>query len=135
MKSKLFILLILLVLLVGCAAGKQPSANDTAPAPESTTGQSTSSGAEHNISMELSKFAFDPNVIEVNQGDVIHLNLTSKDATHGFNIDAYNVNVMVNSGETQTVTIKADQKGTFEFYCSVPCGSGHRDMNGKLIVK
>ncbi len=135
MKIKLLIFLSVLVLLVGCAAGNQPSTSDKAQAQESTTSQGASSGVEHNITMELSKFAFDPNIIEVNQGDVIHLTLTSKDSTHGFSIDAYNVNVIVNGGETQTVTIQADQKGTFEFYCSVPCGSGHSDMNGKLIVK
>lgn len=135
MKIKLLIFLSVLVLLVGCAAGNQPSTSDKTQAPESTTSQGASSGVEHNITMELSKFAFDPNIIEVNQGDVIHLTLTSKDTTHGFSIDAYNVNMTVNGGETQTVTIQADQKGTFEFYCSVPCGSGHSDMNGKLIVK
>lgn len=135
MKFKLFILISLLVLIVGCAAGNQPSTTEPTPAPESTTSQSVMSGAEQNISMELTEFAFNPDVIEVNQGDVIQLTLTSKDTEHGFSIDEYDVNVAVKGGETQTVTIQADKKGTFEFYCSVPCGSGHKDMKGKLIVK
>lgn len=135
MKFKLFIVLSLFVLLIGCVAESPPSPEETAPAPETTTSQDASSAVEHEITMALSKFDFDPNVIEVKQGDVIQLTLTSKDVEHGFKIDAYNLDVKVKGGETKTVTIQADQTGTFEFYCNVPCGSGHRDMNGKLIVK
>jgi len=36
--------------------------------------------------------------------------------------------------EDVVVEFVADEKGSFEFSCSVYCGEGHGSMDGKLIV-
>lgn len=38
-------------------------------------------------------------------------------------------------GEENAVEFVADKSGTFPFYCNVFCGGGHKEMQGKLIVK
>lgn len=82
---------------------------------------------------------FTPDQIVVNQGDVIHVHITSleqtKDATHGLAIDAYNVNLSLEPGKTNTVTFVADRAGTFPFYCSEFCSALHLEMTGYLLVK
>jgi len=90
---------------------------------------------EHYIDMKIYQFAYEPNLIEVSQGDVIHLTVTASDVGHGFRIDEYGIDEKLDPGETRTITIEADKLGTFEFDCSVFCGSGHGSMSGKLIVK
>jgi cytochrome c oxidase subunit 2 len=46
-------------------------------------------------------------------------------------ISDYNVNIQGNGSAEYT----ANKAGTFEFHCSVLCGSGHWNMTGKLIVQ
>lgn len=80
-----------------------------------------------------------PDQIEVNQGDVVHLHITSleqtEDATHGLAIDGYNVNLSLEPGKTNNVTFVADRAGTFPFYCSEFCSALHLEMTGYLLVK
>lgn len=90
---------------------------------------------EHYIDMKISQFSYEPNLIEVSQGDIIHLTITASDVGHGFRIDEYGIDEKFNSGEIRTITIEADKIGTFEFDCSVYCGTGHGAMSGQLIVK
>ena len=75
-----------------------------------------------------------PNAIEVSQGDRVKITLTSADVAHGFAINEYGINERVVPGQPTVVEFTADKKGTFTFYCSVQCGSGHRNMRGTLVV-
>ena len=85
--------------------------------------------------MTARQWAFEPSTIIVNEGDTVRLNIKSKDVTHGFVISELGVNERVLPGKTTTVEFVADKKGEYTFFCSVPCGSGHGGMRGKLIVK
>ncbi len=87
------------------------------------------------FSITAKRFEFNPNIITVNEGDKVKLMITSIDVTHGFAIDEYGVNVRLNPSQEEVVEFIADKSGEFIFYCSVPCGSGHSRMSGKLIVK
>lgn len=87
------------------------------------------------INMTAKQFAFNPARIEVNQGDTVEIHLVSQDVTHGFQIPEYNVNVKVSEGQPNIITFVATKKGTFTYKCSVPCGPGHLNMKGTLIVK
>jgi cytochrome c oxidase subunit 2 len=40
----------------------------------------------------------------------------------------------IEPGSSKTVTFVADKAGTFKFFCNVPCGEGHREMTGQLVV-
>ncbi len=42
---------------------------------------------------------------------------TAKDKQHGFKIDAFKVEEVIDQGRTTTVKFKADQAGTFKVYC------------------
>ena len=45
------------------------------------------------------------------------------------------INVVVDPGETKTVTFKADKQGVFPYYCTNFCSALHQEMQGYLIVK
>lgn len=81
------------------------------------------------------QFEFEPATITVKQGDKVRLKVTSTDVEHGFSIKEYNINKNLRPGKTETIEFVADKAGEFEFRCSVYCGSGHPNMEGKLIVQ
>lgn len=105
----------------------------------SITGQTTlqipsDSGKTKEFTMVATDFAFTPGVIEVNEGDTVILYITSTDVAHGIAIPEFNVKEELPLGEQKTVQFVADKKGTFNFYCNVYCGDGHREMTGSLVV-
>ena len=82
---------------------------------------------------------FLPDTIRVKQGETVHLHVTSleqaKDATHGFGISAYNVNLSLEPGKSSNVSFVADRAGAFPFYCTEFCSALHLEMAGYLIVE
>ena len=81
------------------------------------------------------RFSFTPSVITVNAGDTVKLSITSTDVTHGFAISTFGVSERLSPGQTTEVEFVADKAGTYSFFCTVPCGSGHSTMRGTLIVE
>jgi cytochrome c oxidase subunit 2 len=82
-----------------------------------------------------SRYAFDPARIEVREGDHVRLRLRSVDTTHGLAIDGYGVKVVIpKGGEEVSVEFMAHRPGKFRMTCSEYCGSGHRRMQGVLVV-
>jgi nitrous-oxide reductase len=81
---------------------------------------------------------FAPDVIRVKRGDTVKVHLTNieqtRDELHGFAVDDYNVNIVVDPGETKTVTFKADKPGVHAFYCTNFCSALHQEMQGYLLV-
>lgn len=49
----------------------------------------------------------------------IQVTNTAKDKQHGFKIDAFKVEEVIDQGKTTTVKFKADQAGTFKVYCQL----------------
>lgn len=80
------------------------------------------------------QFSFDPSVITVKKGEQVRLHITSIDVTHGFSIPDFGVNTTLAPNQTNTVEFTATKTGTFSFFCSVFCGSGHSGMRGTLEV-
>lgn len=91
------------------------------------------------IYMTLVRSTITPDHIEVNQGDTLKFHVTNleqtKDATHGFCIAEYNVNLSMEPGKTANVTFVADTPGIFPFYCTEFCSALHMEMAGFLLVK
>lgn len=90
-----------------------------------------------------SKFIFDanaerPDLIEVNEGDLVTIHLTNidfdQDITHGFGIMDYNLNFEQQPGQTKTLEFVADKPGVFPLYCTNFCSALHQEMTGYLIV-
>lgn len=77
---------------------------------------------------------FDPDVIMVNQGQEVTVEIENVTNTeHTFTIDEFDVDVSLTPGTREEVTFTVTEEGTFEFYCAL---FGHRDdgMHGELVV-
>jgi cytochrome c oxidase subunit 2 len=85
--------------------------------------------------MTASRFRFEPETVEVTEGERVRLILRSTDTEHGFSVKKLNLKVAVpKTGEPITVEFVADKAGTYEFKCSEYCGSGHGRMKGRIVV-
>ncbi len=78
---------------------------------------------------------FTPNKIEVTQDDLVKITLTSEDRPTSFAIDAYRIIKRAGGGLTITFEFRADQAGTFPFYCNLTSDDACKDMKGTLVVK
>ena len=82
---------------------------------------------------------YEPEIVEVNKGDRVILNLTNLertyDATHGFALPGYNITSSIEAGETVTLDFVADKEGVFSFYCTEFCSALHLEMAGYFLVK
>jgi nitrous-oxide reductase len=82
---------------------------------------------------------FTPDRIEVDEGDIVKLHLTSieqaEDQVHGFTIDMYNINLSLEPGKHENVTFVADKPGAFPMYCTEFCSALHLEMMGYFMVK
>ena len=153
--SLAFVLLLLVsVFVVGCASqpstpsvtttlpsepstqAVQPSTENTQqPSPQSAPQSAPSTPAVKEFTMTAKKWEFSPSTITVNKGDTVKLTIRSIDVEHGFDLPAFNINENLEPGQDTMVQFVADKAGTFRFYCSVYCGSGHSGMEGSLIVE
>lgn len=89
---------------------------------------------------------FFPAVMVVNQGDTVNVSMrNTDDMSHGFAIAAYDMNVGVNPGQdlpngsvapvtTSVQPFIASKAGVFRWLCTTPCGPGHFEMVGQLVV-
>ncbi len=97
------------------------------------------SGNTVNVYMTAIRSHFTPEHISVRQGDRVRIHLTSvesaRDATHGFAIDKYNINVSLEPGESEVIEFVADKAGVYPFYCSEFCSALHLEMAGYLFVE
>ncbi|HID85868.1 MAG TPA: 4Fe-4S binding protein, partial [Anaerolineae bacterium] len=90
---------------------------------------------ERHLTLEARSFAFEPGVIQVNQGDRVILELESVDVTHGIYLDGYGVEAVSEPGHTARLEFVADRVGKFKYRCSMACGPLHPFMIGELIVR
>jgi cytochrome c oxidase subunit 2 len=47
----------------------------------------------------------------------------------------FKIDETIEPGKTTIVHLRFDRAGTFEFHCSIFCGSGHEEMSGQFVVK
>ncbi len=80
-----------------------------------------------------------PEIVEVNEGDVVTFHLTNleraEDETHGFTIDTYGKHGSFEPGKTASLTFTADRPGVFPYYCTEFCSALHLEMEGILLIK
>jgi len=153
-KTMMIFIMAGLVFILGCSQNAEVSQPQAAVQSEADEGMETVVIEEEKISeetpgskevkaeetikeftMTARRFDFSPSTIIVDKGDRVRIKISAVDVAHGFAIDEYNINRKFSPGEEEVIEFVADKSGTFEFYCSVFCGSGHRDMKGTLIVK
>lgn len=96
-------------------------------------------GKNVHVYMTAIRSHFTPDRVEVEEGDTVHLHLTSveqaEDQVHGFTIDMYNVNLSLEPGKHENVTFVADKAGAFPMYCTEFCSALHLEMMGYFMVK
>ncbi|MGQ0604739.1 MAG: Sec-dependent nitrous-oxide reductase [Anaerolineales bacterium] len=96
-------------------------------------------GQNVEIWMSVIRSHFKPERIDIQKGDHVVWHLTSlertPDATHGFALAAYNINLSLEPGETQTIEFDATQSGVFTYYCTEFCSALHLEMMGYLTIK
>ncbi len=99
----------------------------------------TRSGKNVEVKMVSVRSSFEPTTLEVNKGDKVTIYLTNIEQTtdelHGFGLLEYNINVVVDPGETKTIEFTADKVGVFPFYCTNFCSALHQEMQGYLLVR
>ena len=96
-------------------------------------------GSDVKVKMIAVRSSFEPNKLEVNQGDKVTIYLTNIEQTtdelHGFGLNDYNINVVVDPGETKTIEFVANKPGVFPYYCTNFCSALHQEMQGYMLVK
>ena len=82
---------------------------------------------------------FYPQKIEVNEGDLVTIHVTNieetRDELHGLGLGEYNINVVVDPGETKTIEFVASKPGVYPYWCTNFCSALHQEMQGYLFVK
>ena len=80
------------------------------------------------------RFNYSPDVIELQLGVPVIIELTSADRDHGFSVPDLGIRIDVEPGKTARVRVVPEKVGTFDFHCDVFCGSGHEEMAGRVVV-
>ena len=78
---------------------------------------------------------FTPNKLEVSQDDLVRITLRSEDRPTSFAIDAYRIIKRAGGRTSISFEFRADQPGTFQFYCNLTTDPGCKDMKGTLVVR
>lgn len=110
-----------------------------------------SSAQERHFTIIARKYAYDPPVLNVNRGDRVRIRLVSKDVTHGFFLEGYDLDAKVRPEnptfwarqpskgeaykEVEEIEFIASRTGKFRYRCSITCGYMHPFMQGELIVR
>lgn len=144
--NKYLVMLIVLAVVIGAGiAYRIFRLSDEANRPVET-------GVLREITIRIPKdtWTFDPESIEVNQGDRVKLTFINEDDyDHGVGIDAYGVSQRIPARATLPIPeFVVTKSGDFQFYCSVSCNEGiaasgkyqgqkrgHFDQIGVLHVK
>ncbi|MEZ5331831.1 MAG: Sec-dependent nitrous-oxide reductase [Thermoanaerobaculia bacterium] len=81
---------------------------------------------------------FTPERIEVKEGDHVIWHITNiesaKDATHGFALPEYDINLSLEPGEATTLEFDVRRSGVYSYYCSEFCSALHLEMVGYFLA-
>ena len=86
------------------------------------------------IRITAKKFNYTPGEVKLKKGVPVILEFRTQDVLMGFNLPDFNARADIVPSKTTRLRLVPDKTGTFVFLCDVFCGTGHEEMNGKLIV-
>ena len=78
---------------------------------------------------------YSPATIEVQKDDLVKITFKADDMPHSFNNEQYRIAKRAGTGQSVTFEFRADQAGTFEFYCNLKQDDRCREMKGRLVVR
>ena len=90
---------------------------------------------EQVIKFVARRFSYSPNEIVLKKGQPAVPEPTSIDCGHGVYIPDLNIRADLPPGKLTRVHITPDKVGVYDFLCDNFCGTGHEEMNGRIIVK
>ncbi len=111
------------------------SGNANAEAPPAPPDGNSGSAQVKEFAITATNFQFAPSTITVKKGDRVKITLTNSEGIHGIAIPDFGVNIQPGDAQTATAEFTADKTGAFEFRCNIPCGPGHKEMTGTLVVE
>lgn len=93
--------------------------------------------AVEEIEIVAQRFHFTPSKIKVKSGTRVRFVLESRDTFHGFRVEDSGINVLIPARGRGRVAVEwtAPERGRYRFACSKPCGAGHNQMKGWIIVE
>jgi cytochrome c oxidase subunit 2 len=95
----------------------------------------TQGPTERPFTLTARRYSFTPQKLEVFQGDLVRIELSTEDIAHSLTIDDYRISKRVGPGQPVTFEFRAEQVGTFPFYCDLLNEDGCRKMRGEMVVK
>jgi nitrous-oxide reductase len=99
----------------------------------------TTNGNTVEVKMVAVRSTLTPTAVEVAKGSKVTFHITNIEQTtdelHGFAICGYDINIVIDPGETKSVTFTADKPGVWPYYCTNFCSALHQEMQGYFLVK
>ncbi len=108
-------------------------------------------GAKREFLIKARQYAYDPPTFTVNRGDEVHIRLKSLDVIHGFYLEGYDLDAVIEPGKSgfklrrpseekeytpaEEIVFTADKPGKYRYRCSQTCGFLHPFMQGEMIVR
>ena len=114
------------VAVLACLALAAVGLMTAAPRSQGQVREFTVSGRDH---------SFSPRRIEVQKDDLVKITFTAADIAHSFTVDSYRIAKRAGAGQTVVFEFRADQPGTFAFYCNLTADDKCREMKGELVVR
>jgi cytochrome c oxidase subunit II len=90
---------------------------------------------EQVVKVIAKRFSYTTAEIVLKKGRPAVLEISSLDFVHGFKVPDLDIRVDLPPGKSTQVRFTPRKTGTFVFLCDNFCGSGHEQMNGKIVVK
>lgn len=87
------------------------------------------------VTIDGDHYAFSPARIDVQKDDLVKVTFHARDIAHSFTVDAYRIAKRAAIGQTVVFEFRADQTGTFPFYCNLTQDDKCRQMKGEIVVK
>lgn len=87
------------------------------------------------ISIVAKDHTFTPDKIDVTKDDLVKITIRAEEVPVSFAIDAYRISKRIAGNTSLSFEFRADQVGTFPFYCSLTTDPDCKDMKGTLTVK
>lgn len=117
------------------AAMSAEGADDTGGNGETGAAASSASGTARVIEITASDWAFTPSAITVKKGEKVTLKLTGASGVHGIGIPGLGISQRIDLGQSVSIALPTDTPGSYDFRCNVPCGAGHKEMTGTIVIE
>lgn len=101
----------------------------------SSAAASSQAGTARVIEITAADWAFTPSSITVKKGENITLKLTGASGVHGLGIPGLGISQRIDLGADVFVALPTDKSGSYSFFCNIPCGSGHKEMKGTIVIE